>query len=780
MRSVAVILCVLGVGLLGQSVQGQHAGRSGGASAVERCIIVPQVGAWHRAGRVNVTAVNATVKIVDQAATTTLDVHLHNPGATALESELWIPVPDGAVVRGFSYDGAATTPTASILPRDAARRLYDSIVARAKDPALLEFASFRMIKSSLFPVEAGQAQRVQVTYEHLVPLSGNRLEYVLPRTESVAYHVPWKIDVSVESAHDLATVYSPSHPIRSTRTTPKKLAVTLAAGSTTDPGAFRLSCLHMDSAVSTSLVALPEEGTGGGYFLLLGGVPPSSEQRDEAPMARELTLVIDRSGSMNGEKIEQARQSALQVLESLRMGEAFRILSYSDQVSAFSDGPVIKTPETTAEARAYIRSIQSGGGTNLHGALVEALKSKPASNMLPVVLFLTDGLATVGETSESVILDAVRQSNAAKRRIFAFGVGYDVNSPLLDKMSSESRGKATFVLPEENIEVKVSQVFRRLQGPVLAAPRIEFVDANGDPDPKRVHDLLPHTIPDLFEDDQLVLSGRYYGTAPLYVRLSGEHKGGTRRFDYTFDLESASLDNAYVGRLWAAREIGGLVDEIRNGTRPAALANRAGDDPRTKELTEAIIALSMKFGILTEYTSFLALEGTDLNDSSQVWLTANGNLVDRAVGCRTGKGSVNQDMNGQLMRMQTCGNPRNVYWNADLEQVGIMTVQQISCGAFFRRSGVWIDSRVLAKPEAEQAPTVTVAYGSSGYARAFDSLNARGAIAALALGQNIVTIVDGVVTRITGPGWVAPQPEPTEAEAKAAEALKIDAALPGC
>src|SRR5262245_33651864 len=167
--------------------------------------------------RVEIERVLATVRIADQSATSTLELRLGNPGARDAEAILLVPVPDDAVVTSFAFAGAAREPTAKVLSRDEARRLYDGIVARLRDPALLEFAGQNVVRSSLFPVPAHGTQRVRITYEHLLPCDGDRVDYLLTRSESLAVQVPWQIEVDLSASSALASAYSPSHELATER-----------------------------------------------------------------------------------------------------------------------------------------------------------------------------------------------------------------------------------------------------------------------------------------------------------------------------------------------------------------------------------------------------------------------------------------------------------------------------------------------------------------------------------------------------------------------------------
>ena len=285
----------------------------------------------------------------------------------------------------------------------------------------------------------------------------------------------------------------------------------------------------------------------------------------------------------------------------------------------------------------YLAAIRPSGGTNIHDALVEALRPEPRRGMLPMVLFLTDGLPTVGRTGERTIRDMVERGNAHHRRIFTFGVGEDVNAPLLDRLAELTRGTSTYVLPGEDVELKVAGVFKRLSGPVLADVTLTARDATGRTAMIPVEDVIPATMPDLFEDDQLIVLGRYRWDGPITFRIAGNYLGRKRTFEFTFDMQGAATTrNAFVPRLWASRRIGELIDQIRQigapGSGPGSGTFDPFHDPRTRELAEAVLQLSTEWGILTEYTAFLATEGTDLSDWDNMRRVAGGNLRSRAIG----------------------------------------------------------------------------------------------------------------------------------------------------
>ncbi len=718
-------------------------------------VIVPQSRAFAVGGRgtVRITGVTVGVVVLEQVATTTMDVSLQNTGSSRQQAELVVPVPDGAVVRGFTFQGAGSEPTAQVLPRDQAKRTYNAIVAKVRDPALLEFVGYHLIRSSVFPIPPHGTQKVRLTYENLLTADGDRVDYVLPRSERLDYRVPWTVSVKIKSKRPISTVYSPSHALETKRLAFGVISARMTAAAKTEPGAFRLSYLVGRRDVTASLLAYPDPTVGGGYFLLLAGLPARPSGPAAAPaIKREITLVLDRSGSMNGAKLEQVRQAALQILAGLNDGEAFNLIVYNETVDCFAKTPVIKDAARMQAARAYLAGVKARGGTNLHDALLEALRQKPTTGMLPIVLFLTDGLPTMGQTSEVAIRDVAIRANPHRRRVFTFGVGVDVNTPLLERIANETRATATFVLPKEDVEVKVARVFQRLTGPMLADAELRVVGADGAPAVGRTRDLIPARLPDLFEGDQLVVTGQYVGTDPLRFVVSGNYLGKRRTFRFTFSLDKATTRNAFVPRLWASRKIARLVEAIRQsgadaGTTPFGAT--AATDPKMRELTTEVVRLSKQFGILTEYTSFLAREGTDLSRRDEVLAEATRNFQGRAMRSRSGLGSVNQSCNLQRQRSQSWLNIRNTYWDQNMNRVAVANVQQVGDRALYRRGNQWVDSRIVDRSGV--VPRRVVHFGSEAFRKLAARLADTGRQGMISLKGDLLIVVDGETILVKGP-----------------------------
>ncbi len=706
-------------------------------------IIVPQSRAVSfapdRQKAIQITGIDVQIDILESTAATTIEIRLQNTTNRRQEAELILPVPDGAVVRGFAYDGPGGMITAKVLPKDEAKRIYRQLVSKMRDPALVEFIGYNLIRSSVFPVEARGKQKIRLTYDHLLESDGNRIDYILPRTESLEYAVPWKITANIQSKRSISTVYSASHNLDIKRIDNKHLTVKITTDAVKAPGPFRLSYLVSEGDMTASMFAYPDEKVGGGYFLLLAGLPAEPPADGKDAIKREVTLVIDRSGSMRNEKIEQAKEAALQIISGLKRREAFNIIIYSNTVESFSKKPVRKNKKNAAAAVKYIEGITAMGGTNIHDALKTALDQKPTEGYLPIVLFLTDGLPTVGQTSEIAIRNVVINENPHKRRVFTFGVGVDVNAPLLEKIAEVSRAKAEFVLPKEDVEVKVAKVFKRLAGPILTDAELEITTKQGEPAVGRTRDIMPAVLGDLFEGDQLVLLGQYIGDDPITFRISGNYLNKKRTFQFLFDFDKTNKRNGFVPRLWASRKIAELIDAVRQMGADGTLT---ANDPKVKELTDEIVRLSTEFGILTEYTAFLAREGTDLSDGMALRRETGRVLESRAMRGRSGYGGVNQSFNLGAAKSQTRLNMRNHYYDEQMNRVSVTSVQQINDRAYYRRNNRWVDSRLLGNESDEARNARIIEFATKEYFELLEKLAKENQQGSIAFKGEILLMVD--------------------------------------
>jgi len=688
-----------------------------------------------------ISAVNVDVRLTDTLATTHIEVTVVNNGSRASQAQLVLPVPEGSTIRTFGIDGIGDEPTAKLLPRAEAARRYNEIVRQMVDPGLLEFVGSAMIQSSVFPVESGKSRTMTIVYEQSLDAHRGRVEYVLPRSASYANTgIAWTLNLELESKGDLGPVFSPSHPILSKITS--KNTMKIGVPMLDEPGAFRLYAVLGGSDEATTLLYADPSDPTKGYFMFVADAPTIDHNADTMP--REITIVIDRSGSMNGEKIVQARESAKQIVAGMKLGEFVRIIDYSEDVRSFSDGAVELTKESIPAIIAYIDAIESRGGTNLHDALLEALNPKAVEGTLPMVLFLTDGLATVGVKDESSIRADAKKANTHDRRVFTFGVGYDVNVPLLDGVAVDTRGESTFVLPNEDVEMKVGQVFDKLDGPVMIEPVFGAgytVTDNAKPD---LFMIEPNSIGDLFSGSRVLVLGQYQNLLhePAQMWVANGLKRQTAADDPTnalvadFFVEDASTRYAFVARLWAQKRIDNLINQIR-------LAGADGSEPN-KELVDEIVRLSMEHGIMSEYTAFLAEEEFGLSFGFGPSGTGNTRAYDEAASSltagnrsRSGKGAMAQrasreNVDAKMVQdkfdsesgsgqspfsggqvQSTSALKSNKYYDSDMNRIAVSTVQRGVGATLYKKKGQWVDAKLAE--QADEEPEITIEFDSDGY-----------------------------------------------------------------
>jgi Ca-activated chloride channel family protein len=490
-----------------------------------------------------------------------------------------------------------------LLSKDEARRRYEEIVAKNRDPALLEWVGAGMFQTNVFPIPPGAKRTVTLRYSQLCRKNYGLTDFIFPLSTAKYTSEPLEklaIHVAVASSTPIKNVYSATHEVKIDRPDETHAVVTYDAKDLVPGEDFRLFFDSGEGEVAASAISYRPKADEDGYFLLLAS--PDVQAAHDEPLAKTVIFVVDRSGSMSGEKMEQAQEAAKFVLNNLREGDLFNIVAYESEVQTFRPELEKYNGDTRKAAIGYIDGLYAGGGTNIDGALQRALGMLADSKRPTYVIFLTDGLPTAGETSESAIVEHSEDTNTVRARVFAFGVGYDVNSRLLDKLARANFGLSQYVRPDEDIEASVSALYRKIGAPVMTDVKVT-VDVEGADSIQPVNRIYPEGEFDLFAGDQVVLVGRYRKSGDAKVKLTGKIGDEEKSFDFPAKLVEKSDDdtNAFVAKLWATRRVGDIIDELDlNG--------------RNEELVKELVALATEHGILTPYTSFLADETSDVRD----------------------------------------------------------------------------------------------------------------------------------------------------------------------
>ncbi len=548
-------------------------------------------------------AVNAT--ITDQVGKVQVSQSFVNTGSRQMEVSFVFPLPyDGAVDQmTFMVDGKEYE--AKLLTAKEARSIYEGHIRRNQDPALLEWMGTGMFKTSVFPVPPGAKRTVTLRYSQICRKTQGLTEWLFPLSTAKYTSQPVetiKIDATIRSSAKLKNIYSPTHSIELKRPTDSSAHIAYTVKNQVPTTDFRLMYDVGDQPVSASALSYRPDRDDEGYFLLL--VSPEIKRASEKPLPKTVVFVVDRSGSMSGKKIEQAKGALKFVLNNLHEGDLFNIIAYDSAVESFQPELQRFDEQTRGQALGFVEGIYAGGSTNIDGALQAAMSQLQDTNRPTYIIFLTDGLPTAGERREPQIVANAKQANTVRARMFSFGVGYDVNSRLLDRLARVCHGQSQYVRPNEDIEESVSQLYRRIGAPAMVNVSIDW-DLEDFPAEKGslVNRVYPRGDIDLFAGDQLVLVGRYKKSGQAKVTIRGMVDQTEQAFDFPAQLVDYSSDEsqAFVEKLWAMRRVGEIIDEI----------DLQG---KNQELVNELVALATKHGILTPYTSFLADETNNYRD----------------------------------------------------------------------------------------------------------------------------------------------------------------------
>lgn len=647
------------------------------------------------------------VTISGQVALTEIDQVFVNDSPYELEGTYIFPLPEDAAISDFAMFVDGGRLSGKMLSRDEARRVYESIVNRRKDPALLEYVGRNALQASVYPIPAHGEKRIQLSYRQVLSSERGLVRYSYPlNTERFSSRPLDEVTISVklDAGAPIKALYSPSHEVSVERTGSKTAEVSYEASNVRPDTDLVLLYSVAEEDVGLNVLSYKETGEDG-FFLLL--VAPPWQSDEEEIVEKDVILVLDTSGSMEGRKLDQAKEAVAFVLDHLNDGDRFGLIAFDTAVRAFSAD--LSPASARVDAKGFVRRISAGGGTNIQRALLDAL-AMTGSGRPQFIVFLTDGLPTVGVTEVERIITDVAEHSTNDVRLFTFGVGYDVNTVLLDTLSQDHRGASAYVEPGENIEEQVSAFYSKISLPLLSDVKLAV-------DRVQVDDLLPDPMPDLFAGSQVILVGRYREGGKATVTLTGKVNGQTRTYRYLDTAFSPKGGDESVPRLWATRKVGQLLKEIR----------LHGEN---QELVESIVAISIRYGIMTPYTSFLV-------DESQDILTATGRQELAAksfaptlmpqVGAQAVADSQTQTLLTEAERSGT-------NQTAEIKPVGTKT--------FVLRDGFWTDT--LFNPDSMRPEGLR--FGSDAYYHMLSEHPEWGRY--LAVGDRVVVVLDGTAYRI--------------------------------
>ncbi len=674
-------------------------------------------------------------------ANVTVQQVFHNGSRSVAEGVFLFPLPSNAAVSDFQMSVDGQVLEGQVMDADQARAIYEATVRKMRDPALLEYAGRGVFRTSVFPIPPGESRTLQFRYSALLDSDNGLYRFSYPGRLPGATRMVEKTELVV-NLHDetgLRAIYSPAHSVTVDRVDNEHAIVRYDFAEETTQSDFELFFGTGDANVGLNLLSSKPYNEDGYYILLAA---PAITSNEAAIAARDLIFVLDISGSMTGEKLKQAKGAVRYVVEHLNAGDRFNLLAFSTGVSFWEERLTSVSSDSVASALDWIDRLEASGSTDINRALMEALGQLSASDNKTdtgYVLFMTDGLPTQGETEPSLIIRNAMNNKPedVSIRLFTFGVGYDVNTDLLDRMSDQMGGRSRYVQPDQQIDEAVSAFYATIQTPVLTNVEVDFGDG------PILSDTYPYPLPDLFAGEQLVVAGRYRNGGDVEITLSGTVDGELVTVEYPSMRLATTGGDPFVGRLWATRKIGSIMQQIRI----------QGPEP---ELVDAIVDLSLRFGIVTPYTSYLVEEPNrdGLASTSEAY-TASGGVILRSYGAAAKESVQAQAMEAYAAPASgadavTASDAReqlrsatSVQENRDVRTIGSRTlVAQGTSGSADDESQLWIDTAYTEDMELE-----TILFLSDRY---FELADDPDLAPVLALSSELLIVLDeGHALRIT-------------------------------
>ena len=578
-------------------------------------------------GAIEKLRTSVTVRIAGRVAEVEVEEFFRNNGGGLGEGDYVYPLPAGAVFTSYSLYQGEQELRGEMMDAARARGIYEAIVRAKKDPALIELIGKGLMRARVFPIEPGQTRKITMRYTQVLETAGDALQFryaagarnssgaqldlpldlprppfpgrpprrdprpLTPGTEptspvrTMAEPAPLTFSLVVDDGAEFRDAFSPTHPLRVERARGRMSVRPDGELS----GDFTVFLPFARRAVGLT-VATHRPVAEVGYFMLT--LSPGDVAESTVP--RDVTIVVDASGSMSGEKMDQAQRALQQILGTLATRDRFRMIAFSSKARPWRSSWSSVSRAHIEAARHWIDQLRADGGTNIHHALELAFAESSGAERLPIVIFLTDGLPTNGETSPDRIA-AMAESERGNARVFAFGVGHDVNTYLLDRLSEAARGATQYVRPGEDVEQAVSTLATRVRFPVLTDLALSATGIE-------VSDVYPRVLPDLFAGGELVLLGRYDGSGAADISIAGRRNGRRERFSARSTFPATDENGTYIPRLWASRKLGELDRQIRSAQADGAGAGQV------QSLVDELRETALRYGLLSEYTSYLVQE----------------------------------------------------------------------------------------------------------------------------------------------------------------------------
>jgi Ca-activated chloride channel family protein len=543
----------------------------------------------------------ADVTITDQIAVTHVDQTFQNQSNMTMEGVFIFPLPDNAIVTELALWINGQRVVGSVMQSDTAQAVYNSVVSRSIDPALLQYLGGNVFKLSVYPIQAAgnpmSTRRIEITYAELLPLNAGHVEYTFfMKAVNMSSKPVGKALVTFDltSQKNIVSITSPTHTapqLSIVKQSDTHYIGTCGNENTLSETDFKLDYQFQNTAYALNLLTYTPSGmffdtAGDNPYFLLWVTPPDSAK----PIKKNITFIADISSSMDGTRIAQVKQSLIAMVDTLAPTDLFNILAFSTAVQNFQPDLVAANPANKAAAIAFVNQLTAMGLTNMRDAFKAAFQSAWDDTSVNGIVFLTDGMPTWPDTNSAAILDSVAVYNKKQVDIFTFGIGDQANSGFLKNLANNNSGIATMIAADDSISSIMINFMHTISYPLIKNITMNYGGL-------QTSDVLPSPMPNLYAGKQLTLLGRYAKSGLYPITFKGTRALDSVILSQNLTFPSPAENQPFVPRMWASAKIDWLLNEIA----------MYGEKP---ELKNAVITLGKKYSIITPYTSMLVLEPT--------------------------------------------------------------------------------------------------------------------------------------------------------------------------
>ncbi len=544
-----------------------------------------------------------------------------------IEAIYVFPLPNNAAVDAMTMYIGERVVRGKIMKREEAREVYEAAKSRGQIASLLDQERPNIFTQAVANILPGEKIIIEISYVETLKYEEGSYEFVFPMVVGPRYipgnptgttgggfapdttQVPDGSKITPKPAreragHDISVnvrldagvlvenVVSTSHEINSQMLSGSSYNVELKSKKTIPNKDFILKYDVAGKRIEDAV--LTHRNTNGGYFTMI--LQPPDQVRSEDVTPKEIVFVLDTSGSMSGFPIEKAKESMQMALNGLHPYDTFNLITFAGDTHVLFEKPVPANETNLAKAQAFLKSRQGGGGTEMMKAIKAALEPSDSQQHIRIVCFMTDGY--IG--NEGAILSEIQKHQNA--RIFSFGVGSSVNRFLLDKMAEEGRGEVEYVSLNDDGSKAAKRFHERVRSPLLTDISLDFQGVE-------VADVYPKRINDLFSAKPVIVHGRYTKGGKGKILLKGKSFGREEVREIKVNFPEKQPAHDVLATLWARTKIDDLMSKdyqsVENREKAAA------------EIVSQITSLGLEFRLMTQYTSFVAVEERVVTDGGE-------------------------------------------------------------------------------------------------------------------------------------------------------------------